>query len=399
MDYNKGVRAISQNAKAFRDRYRSPFGQMILRLDDEAYLMSRENLKLSKVTENDVKEYDINTGDIGAILRALPDVNAIVFAVTEEMTVCSSKGEALKPALDDFAMLIGTDAPVLENATAKNIAKALQNRGGCLIKGSGAFGVGSNLPEAVAAVQIIQKACEVEVLGSSIGEIHYLDPAVSAKLRANFENSYSIANKEEFVNYIGHNETEFDLRNALIEAGKQMADDSLVHGCWGNLSVRLNDEEMLISPSGMDYFDIRIEDIVRTSIETLEYGDQRKPSTESQLHAWMYKFLPDCGAIIHTHSNALCVLSALHAGFKIEDENLQKLIGDVLVSEYAPSGSTDLAKNALRSMLNTHAIIQPNHGALFYGPSLDVVLAIANAVEARAANLIGYKKVAVEEEE
>ena len=178
-----------------------------------------------------------------------------------------------------------------------------------------------------------------------------------------------------------------------------MADDSLVHGCWGNLSVRLNDEEMLISPSGMDYFDIRIEDIVRTSIETLEYGDQRKPSTESQLHAWMYKFLPDCGAIIHTHSNALCVLSALHAGFKIEDENLQKLIGDVLVSEYAPSGSTDLAKNALRSMLNTHAIIQPNHGALFYGPSLDVVLAIANAVEARAANLIGYKKVAVEEEE
>ncbi len=399
MDYNKGITAVVNSAKAFSDRFRTPYGKLILRLDDESYLMSDENLKLSALTENDVKLYDINTGDIGTILRERPDINALVFAVTKEISEYSLKGSVLRPSLDDLAQIIGPDVPVVENASAKAVLSAFKNRGGCLINGTGAMGCGRNLPEAIAAVQIIQKACEAEILGGAIGEIKYLPEDVAKKLREDFLNSYSIANREEYVNYIGHNEEEFNLRNELIECGKQMAKDNLVNGCWGNLSVRLNDSEMLISPSGMNYFDIRIEDVVRTNLETLEYGEQRKPSSESQMHAWMYRYRPNCGAVIHTHSNACCVLSAIHAGFKIEDETLNKLIGDVLVADYAPSGSLDLAKNTLMTLKDTHAVILPNHGALFYGPSLDVVLAIANAVEARAANIIGYNRPATETEE
>lgn len=398
MDYNKGISAVVNAAKAFTDRFRRPYGQLILRLDDDSYLMSNENLKLSRITENEVKLFDINTGDIGAILRRRPDINAIAFAVTEEMSEVSAKGVPLKPSLDDLAQIIGPSVPIIENASAKKVLAAIQNRGGCMIKGAGAMGFGRNLPEAVAAVQIIQKACEAEVLGKAIGGPKYLNESVASVLRTDFINTYSIANTEDYVNYIGHSDEEFNLRNDLIECGKQMAKDGLVHGCWGNLSVRLNDEEMLISPSGMDYFDIRIEDIVRTNLETLQYGEQRKPSSESLLHAWMYRYLPNCGAVIHTHSNACCVLSAVHAGFRIEDETLNKLIGDVLVADYAPSGSKELAKNALKTLQQTHAVILPNHGALFYGPSLDVVLAIANAVEEKAANLIGYKKTADEDE-
>jgi ribulose-5-phosphate 4-epimerase/fuculose-1-phosphate aldolase len=39
---------------------------------------------------------------------------------------------------------------------------------------------------------------------------------------------------------------------------------------------------------------------------------------------------------------------------------------------------------------DTHACIIPHHGAVFYGPSLDVVLAIAEAVEMRARNLLSF---------
>lgn len=399
MKIENGKKAILNGSKAFRDRHRTAYGQLIQKLDDEYYLMSDTNLKLSKLTENDIKLYTIGSDDISRILTSRLDINALAFICTEDAVRFSSKGVPMQPSLDDLAQIIGPDVPIIETVSSKNILKACQHRGGCLVKGAGIFGVGRNMPEAVAAAQIIAKGCEAEEIGGIIGGATYLPYELAAELHTDYLNTYSIANSDGFVNFIGYDEDEFNLRNELIEYGKKMCKDSLVSGCWGNLSVKANDKEMLISPSGMDYFDIKIEDIVKVDLETLSYGEQRKPSTESLLHAVMYKNLPNCNAIIHTHSNACSVFAAAKKGFAIEDPLLHELIGDLLVSEYAPSGSRDLAKNVISVLQKTHAAILPNHGAIFYGPSLDVVLAIANAVEAKAANLLAYNSAATDEDE
>lgn len=399
MDQTRGTNIIVNGSKAFHDRLTTTYGQLILRLDDESYLMSDDNLKLSRLQESDIRRYDIKSGDIGKILRARPDINAIAITVTEYAVQFSKTAQILKPSLDDFAQIIGPTALVIDNASARSILNAVQNRGGCLVKGSCIIGVGSNMPEAVAACQIIEKACEAEILGSKVGGVKYLASDVLTSLRDDYLSSYSIANTDEYVNYIGHDDKEFELRNALIECGKQMCRDDLVHGCFGNLSVRFNENEMLITPSGMDYFQIKIEDIVKVNLNTMEYGDQRKPSSESKLHAEMYKKLPGCDAILHAHSSACSVFAAAQAGFIIEDPTLRNLIGDLLVADYAPSGSDELAANAVEVMKNTHAAVLPNHGTIFYGPSLDVVRAIANAVEARAANLLGYNRAETPDEE
>lgn len=393
MDQTKGTQIIVNGGKAFHDRLTPTYGQLILRLDDESYLASSENLRLSRLQSDDVARYDINSGDIGAILKSRSDINAIAIIVTEYAVKYSSEDKVIKPSLDDFAQIIGPDAPIIDNVTSRLVLNAVQNRGGCLVRGVCIIGVGRNMPEAVAAAQIIEKACEAEQLASKIGGVKYLDTEVASALHEDYLKSYSIANTEEFVNYIGHNEDEFNKRNLLIECGKQMCKDDLVHGCWGNISIKLNDNEMLITPSGMDYFDIKIEDIVKVNLDTLEYGDQRKPSTESRLHANMYKSLPGCNAILHAHSNACSVFASANAGFIMEDPTLKSLIGDLLVAEYAPSGSDELAANVVETMKKTHAAVLPNHGTIFYGPDLDVVRAIANAVEAKATNLLGYNKV------
>ncbi len=140
----------------------------------------------------------------------------------------------------------------------------------------------------------------------------------------------------------------------------------------------------------MDYFDIRIEDIVKVNIHTLEYGNQRVPSTEVKMHAAAYRELPDCKAMVQTRSNAISVFAACKAGFALGGGDLQELIGDVKVTGYAPPGTEELAESVVATLKDTHACIIPHHGALFYGPSLDVVLAIAEAVEMKARNLLSF---------
>ena len=68
----------------------------------------------------------------------------------------------------------------------------------------------------------------------------------------------------------------------------------------------------------------------------------------------------------------------------------QDLIGDVKVTDYALPGSEELAESVVSTLKGTHACVIPHHGAVFYGPSLEVVLAIAEAVEMRARNILAF---------
>ena len=151
----------------------------------------------------------------------------------------------------------------------------------------------------------------------------------------------------------------------------------------------------------MDYFDIKPEDIVRVDINTLVYaGGQRVPSNESLMHATLYRKYEDCGAIVHTHSNGMSVFAACEAGFAAGHEEVRRLMGDTKVTKYARAGSAELAEAVADTMLDTHAAVIPHHGAVFTGPTLLVAFRIAEAVELRARNILGFdsKPEAADEE-
>jgi ribulose-5-phosphate 4-epimerase/fuculose-1-phosphate aldolase len=156
---------------------------------------------------------------------------------------------------------------------------------------------------------------------------------------------------------------------------------------------------MLITPSSMDYFDIKPEDIVRMDINTLAYGDQRVPSNESLMHATMYRRYADCGAVIHTHSNGMSVFAACEAGFAAGHAEVKQLVGDTKVTKYARAGSAELAEAVADTMSDTHAAVIPHHGAVFTGPSLEIAFRIAEAMELRARNILDFDGRASEEDE
>ena len=396
MDINTAKEALLKRSNAFQERYFTAYGQLVLRVNEETYISSRENLRLSKLTEKDFDLFDINTGDIGRIFSSRDDINAIVFICTEAAVRFSKENQIMRPALDDLAQIIGPDVTVCPDGTARTLLKALRNRRGCFIQGSGIIAVGDTIEEAIAGARILEKSAEAEIYSGKLNGLQYLDPTTAQELHKYYDGSYSKVNQKEKVDFISSGAEEFQLRNRIIDCGKDMSRSELVQGSWGNISLRLNPDTMLITPSGMDYFSIRTEDIVRMNIHDLKYGMQRKPSSEYRLHAALYRRYPECNAIIHTHSNGISAFAAAHAGFRISEPPMDQLIGDMHCSEYRTPGTDELCDSIMEAIEGSHACIIANHGAIFYGNDLDVTLAIANAVESRACNLLGFGQRAEE---
>ena len=69
---------------------------------------------------------------------------------------------------------------------------------------------------------------------------------------------------------------------------------------WGNISIRVDDTHMLITPSGRTYEDLGLEDIVLVNYHTSKHEGNIKPSSEKELHCEIYRTRKKINAVIHT---------------------------------------------------------------------------------------------------
>lgn len=390
MNREKAAEQLSRALDCFHGRFKVMYGQACVRADKNTYISTGGNKILAEITEDSYELCNIKAGDLGEIFKRRPDINAILFGCSADTVKASEGADSIPVALEDLARLTGSSLRVIPDTSAASILEGIKDASVCLIKGVGALAVGTNCRKAAAGAQIVEKACEAEVHGQLIGGTVPIEKDLAESYRREFVSDYTQRNEESAVNYVNYDEDEFALRSSLIDHGRELVERDLSYGSWGNLSVRLNDHEMLITPSSMDYFDIKIEDIVRVDINTLEYGNQRMPSTEVKMHARAYRDLQGCNAVVQTRSNAMSVFAACRAGFTLGEGNLSDLIGDVKVTGYAAPGSDDLADAVVSALASTHACIIPHHGAVFYGPSLDVLLAIGEAVEMKARKILMF---------
>jgi ribulose-5-phosphate 4-epimerase/fuculose-1-phosphate aldolase len=390
MDIEKAAERLTKAVKGFHGRFKIMYGQICIRIDKKTYLSTGGSKILAGILPEEYVVCDMREGWPGEIFRNKPDVNAVIFGISADTVSVSQDSDIIPVTLEDLARLTGSGLRVASDASPASILAALKNSDVCLIRGAGAIAACSNARKAVAAIQIAEKACEAEVHGKMLGGTVPIPSEAAERYRTNFFSDYTKRNEEAHVDFIGFDEDEFTARAKLVDFGTALVNHDLSYGSWGNLSVRLNDEEMLITPSSMDYFDIKVEDIVKVNINTLEYGSQRMPSSEVRMHAMAYRELPDCGAMMQTRSNAISVFTACEAGFRLGGGELQDLIGDVRATSYAPPGTPELAMAVVSTLKKTHACIIPHHGSVFYGPSLEVVFAIAEAVELKARNLLNF---------
>ena len=176
-----------------------------------------------------------------------------------------------------------------------------------------------------------------------------------------------------------------EIKQAVIDAGRQMIERGLVAGTWGNISFRGDrDNRVVITPSGRPYPELQTTDLVVVDLAG-NILEGVRPSSELPLHLAIYQAHNEIQAVVHTHS--IYATACAVAGETIPpslEEMVQVVGGGVAVAEYALPGTAELAQNAVRALGDKTAVLLANHGAVACGPSLTEALLVAELVEKAA---------------
>lgn len=180
------------------------------------------------------------------------------------------------------------------------------------------------------------------------------------------------------------------IRKEVIKTGVKMINSNLVMGTWGNISVRIPETDLIaITPSGVDYEEIELENIVIMNIEGETIDGNMKPSIENPLHRAIYKNRTDVSSIIHTHSEFCTAMAIVRKPIPAAIEDLVQIVGgNVRVSEYRLPGTEELGVEVVKALQDRNAAILANHGAIVVGNTLKETLKTAFILEKSAKETI-----------
>jgi L-fuculose-phosphate aldolase len=165
-----------------------------------------------------------------------------------------------------------------------------------------------------------------------------------------------------------------EAKQIVCEAGKKLIANSLVGGTWGNISCRIDETRMAITPSGMSYETLTPEDvaIVDFSSDKATWEGEHKPSAEMKLHIAIYQKRKEIGAVIHSHSmNASTVAVARREVPPILDDMVQIIGPTIRVAEYALPSTKKIVKKTLAALKGRNAALMANHGAVCIGRDME----------------------------
>lgn len=172
------------------------------------------------------------------------------------------------------------------------------------------------------------------------------------------------------------------LKGLIIESGLRLLNEGLVTRTFGNVSIKLDDKFMLITPSGRKYDDLKVEDIVKVNFFTNEFEGRIKPSSEFKLHAEVYKNRSDINAVIHTHQMNASTVAAAHKTLPPVLDDQAQLIGpDVRVADYAHSSTDKIVENTIIALENRMAALMANHGAICLGRDIEEAFVVSQVLE------------------
>ena len=172
------------------------------------------------------------------------------------------------------------------------------------------------------------------------------------------------------------------LRKQVIEGGLRLLNEGLVARTWGNISIRVDEDHMLITPSGRNYEDLSPEDIVLVNFHTSKYEGHIKPSSEKGLHCEIYRTRKEIHAVIHTHQmNASTVAAAQREVPPILDDMAQIIGPTVRVAEYALPSTRKITKKTVKALKGRNAALMANHGAVCIGRDLEEAFVVCQVLE------------------
>ncbi len=149
----------------------------------------------------------------------------------------------------------------------------------------------------------------------------------------------------------------------VLATAKQMLADGLVEGTSGNISARLADGTVCLTPSSVAYDTMVLDDLVIVTIDGEVVNGERSPTTEKDLHLSVLRLYPEIGAVIHTHAVYATMFALAHEPIPaVIEEVVVYLGGDVPCCDYKGTGSRELGDEVAARLADRGAALLANHG-------------------------------------
>jgi len=171
-------------------------------------------------------------------------------------------------------------------------------------------------------------------------------------------------------------------RDEIVRYGKCLYDRGFIAATDGNVSVRLDSNRLLITPTCLCKGQLQADDLVIIDLDGRKLEGERNVSSEVAMHLLIYRMRPDVHGIVHAHPPTATGFAV--AGIALDEPLISEVvltIGSVPLAKYACPGTSELPES-LRPFVPAHnAILMANHGVVAYGDDLDQAFMNMETVE------------------
>ena len=177
---------------------------------------------------------------------------------------------------------------------------------------------------------------------------------------------------------------EYRLRLEITRVTRIVADQGLIRSSDGNISVRLDEDRFLVTPSGLYKMAMEPDDpiVVNHQGEVLAGKQGLKPTSEMQMHLEAYHQRPDIKAVLHAHPPYATALTITRLPFPTDFlPEVLIALGDVPTVPYATPGTTELAESIREHIKNHNSVLLSNHGSISVGKTLEEALIALERLE------------------
>lgn len=166
--------------------------------------------------------------------------------------------------------------------------------------------------------------------------------------------------------------TQSQYRDAIVHSGRVLYERGFIAATDGNISVRLDEERILITPTCMCKGKMHADDLVIIDRYGRKLEGERNVSSEVQMHLLIYNMRPDVQAVVHAHPPTATGFAA--AGIALDQPLVSEVVLTLGAVPLAPYGcpGTQALSDSLRPLIPEHdALLMANHGVVTYADDLE----------------------------
>lgn len=171
-------------------------------------------------------------------------------------------------------------------------------------------------------------------------------------------------------------------RASIVEFGGLLLANGLVAATDGNLSVRLDEDRVMVTPTCISKGRMTPSDLVIVDMDGKRLSGRRMVSSELAMHLMIYRLRPDVAGIVHAHPPTATGFAA--SGLGLSRPLVCEVVlglGTIPLARYGTPGTHELTE-ALEPLIPNHdAILMANHGVVTYGETLESAFMKMETVE------------------